>query len=180
MKIKPKNKNELIELLRTSELSNIDTSLITDMSRLFLYSGYKNRDFKGIETWNVSNVTDMSFMFDCAEHFNADISKWDVSNVRNMRNMFSGAAYFNQDISNWNVSKVKDMESMFCGAKSFNQNISSWDVKNVVNFNKMFFRARSFNQNLSSWDINGISKEMFEGTKMSEKHKPKTKEQKCA
>lgn len=153
MKIKPKNKNELIELLRTSELSDIDTSLITDMSRLFLYSGYKNRDFKGIETWDVSNVT-------------------------NMRNMFSGAVYFNQDISNWNVSKVKDMESMFCGAKSFNQNISSWDVKNVVNFNKMFFRARSFNQNLSSWDINGISKEMFEGTKMSEKHKPKTKEKK--
>ncbi|WP_121727499.1 BspA family leucine-rich repeat surface protein, partial [Helicobacter labetoulli] len=144
MKIKVKNKNELIELLKTSELSDIDTSLITDMSKLFLYSGYKNRDFKGIETWDVSNVTDMSFMFDCAEHFNADISKWDVS-------------------------KVKDMESMFCGAKSFNQNISSWDVKNVVNFNKMFFRARSFNQNLSSWDINGISKEMFEGTKMSEK-----------
>ncbi|CAM3441453.1 BspA family leucine-rich repeat surface protein [Helicobacter labetoulli] len=154
MKIKVKNKNELIELLKTSELSDIDTSLITDMSKLFLYSGYKNRDFKGIETWDVSNVTDMSFMFDCAEHFNADISKWDVS-------------------------KVKDMESMFCGAKSFNQNISSWDVKNVVNFNKMFFRARSFNQNLSSWDINGISKEMFEGTKMSEKHKPKTKEQIC-
>ncbi|CAM3477113.1 BspA family leucine-rich repeat surface protein [Helicobacter labetoulli] len=123
MKIKPKNKNESIELLRTSELSDIDTSLITDMSRLFLYSGYRNRDFRGIETWNVSNVT-------------------------NMRNMFSGAVYFNQDISNWNVLKVEDMESMFYGAKSFNQNISSWDVKNVVDFNKMlnFYKPKSLTE----------------------------------
>jgi surface protein len=30
---------------------------------------------------DVSNVTDMSSMFDCCWSFNQDISNWDVSNV---------------------------------------------------------------------------------------------------
>ena len=40
-----------------------------------------------ISNWNVSNVTDMSDMFNDTE-FNGDISKWDVSNVTDMSDMF--------------------------------------------------------------------------------------------
>ena len=36
----------------------------------------------GISNWDVSNVTDMSYMFYRCESFNQDISKWNVSNVR--------------------------------------------------------------------------------------------------
>ncbi len=47
--------------------------------------------------WNVSNITDMSNLFECS-NFNDDISNWNVSNVTNMNNMFS-YSQFNGDIS---------------------------------------------------------------------------------
>ena len=38
-----------------------------------------------------------------------EISTWDVSNVTNMAWMFSEATSFNQPLNNWNVSKVTNM-----------------------------------------------------------------------
>ena len=56
---------------------------------------------------DVSNITDMSVLFEKLKDFNGDISKWNVSNVTNMYVMFYDCHSFNQDISNWNVSNVK-------------------------------------------------------------------------
>ena len=50
-----------------------------------------------------------------------EISNWDVSNVTDMAWMFDAARSFNQPLNNWNVSKVKIMAVMFEGARSFNQ-----------------------------------------------------------
>ena len=38
-----------------------------------------------------------------------EISNWDVSNVTNMRWMFANASSFNQPLNKWNVSNVKDL-----------------------------------------------------------------------
>ena len=40
-------------------------------------------------------------------NFNGDISSWDVSNVTYMSYMLYGCKLFNSDISNWDVSNVK-------------------------------------------------------------------------
>ena len=52
-------------------------------------------------------------MFTDCEKFNQDISKWDVSNVTDMRYMFFWCDAFNQDISNWDVSNVINMDDIF-------------------------------------------------------------------
>ena len=132
-KYRPVTKVEL-ELLVQDEsiyLGDIDVSLITDMSMLFYNS--TREDFSGIETWDVSHVKDMSFMFAGAKSFNQPIGCWDVSNVMNMSWMFCVAKSFNQFIGNWNVSNVKYMINMFAGARSFNQPIGNWDISKVEN-----------------------------------------------
>ena len=41
-----------------------------------------------IAEWDVSAITDMSYLFYNFENFNADISKWDTSKVTDMFQMF--------------------------------------------------------------------------------------------
>ena len=60
------------------------TSKITNFSRLFQAKGNPYV----VSRWDVSNATDMSFMFAGYFPFNEDISNWDVSNVTNMKGMF--------------------------------------------------------------------------------------------
>jgi len=136
-----------------------------------------------ISNWDVSNVTDMSYLFsigdsemDCkyrtewykwgndlfhsCTQFNEDISSWDVSNVKNMNNMFAATGSqmsFNQPIGIWDVSNVKDMSSMFFGAESFNQDIGSWNVSNVTDMSEMFNGATSFNQDIGNWDVSNVT-----------------------
>ena len=56
---------------------------------------------------DVSDITDMSNLFEKLNPHNIDISEWDVSNVTNMINMFYNCQNFNCDLSEWNVSNVK-------------------------------------------------------------------------
>ena len=83
---------------------------------------------------DVSNVTDMSDLFNGCKKFNGNVSNWDVSNVTKMNRMFERCEKFNGDLSKWNVSNVTSMFSIFSWCHSFNGDISKWDVSNVSNF----------------------------------------------
>ena len=145
----------------TVNLNYIDTSAITDMSYLFSIdtkNGHGLEAFNGdISKWDVSNVTNMSGMFNGADRFNQDISKWNVAKVTNMKFMFSGAYRFNQDISGWNVEKVTDMSFMFINARAFDQDISRWKVSNVTDMSAMFYSAIAFNQDISEWKVSKVT-----------------------
>ena len=71
-----------------------------------------------ISDWDVSNVTDMSYIFFEAQSFNSDLTSWDMSNVTNMNGMFFDAYSFNHDLSSWDVSNVTYMSGMFYSAYS--------------------------------------------------------------
>src|SRR5690606_14229660 len=89
------------------KLPNYIPKSLTDLRYLFFKA--RSRHIKGIESWDVYSVTDMSSMFKGAKSFNGDISNWDTSSVTDMSCMFYGAENFNGDISKWDVSSVEDM-----------------------------------------------------------------------
>lgn len=62
---------------------------------------------------DLSDVTDMSYMFYDAVNFNAKLNPWNVSNVTNMDYMFYNTQQFNCRIENWDVSNVTSMNHMF-------------------------------------------------------------------
>ena len=68
----------------------------------------KNGRYKGVRPndWDVSKVTDMSYLFKNNKTFNDEISKWDVSSVTDMKYMFNNAKDFDQYIGDWDVSNV--------------------------------------------------------------------------
>jgi surface protein len=112
-----------------------------------------------IASWDVSEVTDLSFSFQHQADFNEDLSRWDVSNVTHMLYMFRGATSFNGDLSSWNVSNVVNMDCMFHNATSFNGDLSSWNVSNVVHMYYTFAGATSFDRQLGgAWATNTANK----------------------
>ena len=54
----------------------------------------------------MSEVENISYMFERARKFNQPIDKWDLSNVRDVIWMFVWADSFRQDLSNFNPWKV--------------------------------------------------------------------------
>ncbi|WP_259058405.1 BspA family leucine-rich repeat surface protein [Salinibacter ruber] len=121
------------------------------------FAGASNMVYNAPGAPDLSNVTDMSGMFNEATAFNADISNWDVSGVIDMAGMFGGATSFNQDLNAWDVSSVKDFGGMFVDATSFNGRIENWDVSNATEVNIMFSGAQSFNRDIGSWNVSSVT-----------------------
>jgi len=146
-------KAELDRLGHDADLNHIDVSEVTNMNSLFGYLCHN-----------------LSY-----DNINPDISKWDVSNATDMDFMFYEAKMFNCDIANWAVSKVKNMGAMFCYCENFNQDISQWDVRNVKNMIGMFEGCINFNQDLSRWDVNKVENytNAFKDCPIKEEYKPK-------
>ena len=138
---------------------NISASDAPDLSQVTNLS-YMFREVNGftvsLSNWDVSTVTNMEGMFYFTT-FNRDISSWNVANVTTFKMMFIYNQVFNQNIGSWNTGSVTDMESMFLGANQFNQDISGWNVSNVTNTKSMFYAARNFNQDISNWNVSSVT-----------------------
>lgn len=132
-------------------LNDLDVSEITDMSYLFLNCFDFNED---INEWDVSQVRNMDGMFQGCSKFNKPLDKWDTCNVQTLELIFYSAYDFNQNINNWDVSQVEDTRYAFYNAKNFNQPLDNWDVSSVLYMNEMFNGCLSFNQDLTSWNLN--------------------------
>lgn len=122
-------------------------------------SGFFNDS--SVSSWDTSNLTDMSYMFQGATGLNQPIGSWDTSAVTTMRAMFSGIAAFNQDISAWDTSSVTTMREMFSGATAFNQPLNSWDTSSVDNMFGTFSGASAFDQPLADWSTGAVTDMAF-------------------
>ena len=165
----PNNFSKLKGLIKANNKAHLK-ELIEIGQNLFGNDG----NFNWIDT---SSITDMSKLFDNDMKFNGHIELWDVSNVTDMHTMFGGTYVFNQPIDSWDVSNVVNMHKMFIGAIAFNQPLNNWDTSNVTNMNTMFFYSKSFNQDISNWNVSNVkdTDDVFNNCPIEEKYKPNFK-----
>jgi surface protein len=113
--------------LESVDTQNLDTSSVVDMQGMFdmlhradgsliiSYEGNRQLTSLDLSTWDVSNVTDMSYMFYHCDYLKTvRCGDWDTSSVTDMTNMFYWCTKLNDlDISRWDTGSVKDFTYMF-------------------------------------------------------------------
>ena len=152
-----KDNNSLYEISIGSENGSVEAN--TNGSGMFAYlDNVSTLDLSGLDT---SNMTSMSKMFYKSTSLtNIDTSGFDTSKVVNMDNMFQGCTnLINLDLSNFNTSKVTSMKFLFLGCNSLiNLNLENFNTSNITNMQQMFMGCHSLKHlNLSSFDTNKVT-----------------------
>ena len=121
------------------DLSNFDTSKVTNMSNMFL--GMSNLTSLNLSNFDTSQVTNMAGMF-----FNIlllttlDFSSFNTSKVTSMSNMFNNMPSLTTlDLSSFDTSNVTDMRYMFFSMSNLTTlDLSNFNTSQVTNMNGMF------------------------------------------
>ena len=163
-----KSDEQKIKNILDLDLSNFDTSKVTNMSYMFF--SMSNLTSLNLSNFDTSKVTNMVDMFASIRNLTTlDLSNFDTSRVTNMSAMFSGMSSLTSlNLSSFDTSMVTNMLSMFSGMSSLTSlNISNIDTSQVTDMRWMFHNMSSLTTlNLSSFDTSKVTdmRHMFDGT----------------
>ena len=131
---------ELRSLTSISGLENLNTTHVTDMSKMF-YNCY-NLNSPNLSQFNTGNVEKMNEMFyNCHGLNSLDLSAFNTAKVNNMYRMFYYCFAKTIDLSSFNTANVENMNEMFAGA-SMVVNIytsDSFKTDKLTNSKDMFY-----------------------------------------
>ena len=121
-------------------------------------------EYIDISDWDVSNVTDLGFMFSGCKQLKSvgDLSNWDVSKIEYMGGMFAGCENLKSvgDLSRWDVSNTEDISGMFGWCENLKSvgDLSRWDVSNTEDISGMFRGCKELKSvgDLSKWDVSKV------------------------
>lgn len=130
--------------LERVDMSNWDTSSVTTMEWMFgsgdngaIPNEMKIKEIKGLEDFDVSNVTNMTRMFRaCKDLEKLDLHKWNVENVTSMLQMFNNCRSLKTlNIDGWNMKNVTNIEYMFNSCYSLEGTITlSFDSSKITTY----------------------------------------------
>ena len=110
--------DERIKNIQDMDLSNFDTSKVTNMRTMF--SGMSKLTTLNLSNFDTSNVTNMFYMFSSMPSLTTlNLSSFDTSKVTSMDSMFRGmSSLATLDLSSFHTPQVKNMRYMFYGMSS--------------------------------------------------------------
>ena len=132
--------------LTANYTDNLDSSLVTDMTRCFMSCS----SFNGALNIDTSSVTDFFFCFYVCSSFNQEIN-WNTSSVNSSQsfsNMFNGCTILNSSFSFSDTSLAKNFSSMFANCIAFNQPID-FNTSSATTIGGMFINCYAFNQSIN-------------------------------
>ena len=145
--------------LNSLDVSNFDTSSVTNMGGMFKYCfALTSLDLSNFDTCEVTN---MSIMFtNCSGLTSLDVSNFNTSNVTNMSYMFQSCSELTSlDVSNFNTSKVTDMSYMFerCH-KLTSLDVSNFNTSKITNMEQMFHYCEVLTSlDVSNFDTSSVT-----------------------
>lgn len=144
-------------LLTTLDLSNLDTSNVTDMN--YMFGECISLETIDVSNFNTSKVTNMRCMFyNCNNLKEIDVSNFDTGSVTNFEYVFYACLQANIiGVNLWDVSSGTSMKSMFYKCASTPHfDLSNWNTSNVTDMSWMFNRGAG-TLNLTGWDTSKVT-----------------------
>ena len=145
--------------LTTLNLSSFNTSKVADMSNMFY--GMSKLTNLNLSSFDTSKVTDMGFMFSSMSKLTTlNISNFDTSKVTYMRYMFNNMSnLITLNLFHFDTSKVTNMGYMFSGMSNLtNLDLSSFDTSMVTDMYAMFSDMSNLTAlNLSNFDTSKVT-----------------------
>ncbi len=125
--------------VETIDLTNANTSGVTSMYDMF-YSCTKLKNIIGLNTLDISNVTDMRYMFAYSEIESINLSGMNMSSVTTVYDMFySCKSLALVKINNANLQNVTDMQYMFSDCDALvSIDLNNLNINSVQTMNSMF------------------------------------------
>lgn len=139
-----------------------NTSGMTDMHNMLKDINQRNFPLD-LSNFDTSNVTNMSHMLEHTYASSIDISSFDTSNVTDMSYMLH-TCYCGEelDLSHFDTSKVTDMAYMFFelgygSTASVALNVTGWDVSHVTDFSACFgsYQDQTYHNGITELDLSG-------------------------
>lgn len=121
--------------LEEIDVSGWDLSKTKSITGLFADS-IKLKRIIGLETWDTSNVEEMSQLFqNCESLKTIDVEKFDTSNVKDMNSMFNNCPNLEKiNLNSFNTSKIQNVTTMFAGDSNLKTvNLDNWDLSKLTN-----------------------------------------------
>ena len=148
-----------ISNLATINLSNFDTSKVTNMSYMFFNTS--SLTSLNLSNFNTSQVVNMDSIFRGMTNLAAiDLSNFDTSSVTDMSSMFSDMHNLTTlNLSNFNTSKVKYMNRMFSDMHNLTAlNLFNFDTSKVMDMHDMFSNIKNLtNLNISNFNTSRVT-----------------------
>ena len=161
-----KEKYKDVDKITTLDVTGWNVSKVQIMSGVFNTSNFDNsyvtgfKEIIGLDTWDVSGVKDMAWMFHHCAVRKLNLESWNVGEVTNMSNLFCRCEYLEEvNISSWDVRKVKRMDGMFSWCMDLKEiHIEDWKTESLSSIDTMFFVCKNLKSiDLNKWDVSKVT-----------------------
>ncbi len=152
---------QAMSALAKLDMSNLNTSRTTRMSRMFRNLPVTTLDVSGFDT---GAATAMDYIFyQCSKLKSLNLSGWDVSNVEKIDRGFYQCSALTTvgDLENWDLSNVLNTQHMFYQCKALKEltGTQNWGLENTTNIMSMFHTCSSLTniEGAEAWKLGKVS-----------------------
>lgn len=128
--------------VKSIDLTGMKTDKVTEADGVF--GGAESlTDLKGVENWNLSNVTTVRYCFEnCKKLETLELLNWNISSkCKELIQLFDSCKNLKtiEGLSNWDVTGVEQMNRCFAECENLQKaDFSSWDLRNVTDMARAF------------------------------------------